>query len=79
MRDFNEFVRHHFNERKAKNPAYSLKVYARDIGVNSALLSRLFRGTVDPEMELKVKIIQKLNLTSAETEAAMNQFCKEGQ
>ena len=76
MRDFNEFVRHHFNERKAKNAAYSLKTYARDIGVNSAMLSRLFRGTVDPDTEMKMKIISKLGLPESEAAEAIQLFVK---
>lgn len=76
MRDFNEFIRFHFNERKAKNTAYTLKAYARDIGVNSALLSRLFRGTLDPDLELREKIIQKLHLLSDEEQKARELFLK---
>jgi uncharacterized protein (TIGR02147 family) len=42
--DYREWLKRLFGERKAQNPAYSLRAFARDLSISSSQLSLIFKG-----------------------------------
>jgi len=42
--DYRELIRDEFNRRRAREPFYSLRGYAKDLGLKHSHLSLLFRG-----------------------------------
>lgn len=49
---FSLFVREEFLRRCKNNPSYSLRSYARQLGVDASLLSKVIRGQRQPSIEL---------------------------
>lgn len=42
-----------YNERKKRNPSYSLRAYARDLGIDVSLLSKVMRGIRKPTQHIE--------------------------
>lgn len=62
-----EVLRRIFVERKEKNPHYSLNAFARDIGLTSSLLSRIFNGTRALSLKQGLHVAAVLGFSQAET------------
>ena len=60
-------------KRKEKNPRYSLRSYARDLGVSHTLVSRVFSGTRNISVKQAMKIALALQLSSKGTQQFINQ------
>ena len=63
---FEAFLQHKFERRRARNPRYSLRAFARDLDCDHATLSQWLRG-VRPMTEASVERIAerlKLDLTA---------------
>jgi plasmid maintenance system antidote protein VapI len=52
-----------FEERKQRNPNYSLRAFARDVGISAAQLSRILRGQREISTEQACKIAFSLKLS----------------
>ncbi len=59
--DYIEKVKKEFERRKSKNKSYSLRAYARDLGISPSYLSKLFKYKV-PATEGVIKRYKRLNL-----------------
>ena len=55
--DYIEIVKNEFERRKSKNKSYSLRAYARDLGISPSYLSKLLNSQV-PLTERFVKRFQ---------------------
>lgn len=56
-----------FSRRKVKNPRYSLRAYAKSLGMSSATLSRILSLNQEISLDAAKKIIKKLKYTDFET------------
>lgn len=61
-----EILRPHFLARVAKNPKYSLRAFARDLGVSPAFLSMLFSGKKSLSVARAMEFQNRLKLGPAE-------------
>lgn len=61
-----------FSGRTERNPRYSLRSFARDLGMNSGSLSQILSGHRIPRPALSAKIATKLNLETAEKRVFIN-------
>ncbi len=57
-----------FEARKKQNSNYSLRAYARDLGIHASTLSKIFKGTRNIPLGLLGSLPQKLNLGEKEKE-----------
>lgn len=60
------YLKEIYDKRKTKNPAYSFRAYARDIGISSGHLSDIFSGKVGLSLETAARISHNLNLDNEE-------------
>jgi len=63
-----EFLISTFNERKDKNPRYSLRAFARSLGVSSGQLSEILSGKRPLSHKLARRISIALTLTEVEAQ-----------
>ena len=63
-----EFLMTTFNERKDKNPRYSLRAFARSLGVSSGQLSEILSGKRPLSHKLARRIAIALALTEEESQ-----------
>jgi len=63
-----EYLIFTFNERKEKNPRYSLRAFARSLGVSSGQLSEILSGKRPLSHKLARRIAIALALTEEETQ-----------
>jgi uncharacterized protein (TIGR02147 family) len=54
------------SERKTSNPAYSLRAFARDIGLSPAQLSQVINGNRGLSAKMAVNVVEKLPLSTTE-------------
>lgn len=66
MQTFRTYLQQEFVKRTAKNPAYSLRAFAQQLGVNHATLSSLMSGKRAITEATLLKLGQALNLSPAE-------------
>ena len=59
---FVEILKLELNQRKAVNPSYSMRAYARDLGVSSASLSQILSFKRNLSFDTANKILEKANL-----------------
>lgn len=62
--------------KQRNNPHYSLRAYARDIGIHPATLSQIINGKRALPVKDAEKVIQKLNLTPKEKSLFLNSLTK---
>ena len=46
------FLKEHFDKRKRKNPRYSIRSFAKFLGVESSTLSKILKGSGLPEFKI---------------------------
>lgn len=56
--EFTEFLKNEFDERKRRNQAYSIRAFAKYLGVNSSVISKIFSAKSRPS----VKYIEEFGL-----------------
>jgi transcriptional regulator with XRE-family HTH domain len=59
--DFNKFINEELELRKLRNANYSLRAFARDLGVGASTLSSTLRNDINPSLKLIADILEKLN------------------
>ncbi|MDG0815894.1 TIGR02147 family protein [Bdellovibrio svalbardensis] len=60
--DYRSFILREYEKRKKKNPRYSMRAFARDIGMNSSRMSEMLSGKGGISESRAVNIAEKLNL-----------------
>jgi len=65
---YQRFLLSEFDLRRQRNPQYSLRAYARDLGLAAPKLSEILRGKCGLSETSAQKLIPKLGLTSDEAE-----------
>lgn len=63
-----------FAERKKRNPAYSLRAFAKQLDVSASTLSQILSEQTVPSAELADKIVAKLALSSRKRQLFMASF-----
>lgn len=73
---YQEVLRNHFESKRARNPAYSLRAFARDLDIDNGNLKKILSGklSVSPKvaykigkhMELKEKALLEFIMPSLE-------------
>jgi uncharacterized protein (TIGR02147 family) len=66
-----EVLRHEFSKRAEKNPQYSQRSFARQIGISHTLLSLLLNGHRAPSLGMIEKLSQKLTFPPDKTAALL--------
>lgn len=66
------FLKNEFEGRKLKNPTYSLRAYARDLGISAPKLSEILRGKCGLSEESAKNLASKLKLTKQEEKIFIN-------
>lgn len=64
--DYREMLMNEFKERVARNKRYSLRAFARDLGVNPGYLPKLFAGKTIPSLETAQDIADRMRLEKVE-------------
>lgn len=63
-----------FSERKKRNPAYSLRAFAKQLDISASTLSQILSEHTVPSTELADKIVAKLALSSRKRQLFMASF-----
>ncbi|MCM2278580.1 MAG: TIGR02147 family protein [Oligoflexia bacterium] len=66
--DYRAFLKGVVAQRKRNNPAYSLRAFARQIGIGQSALSQILAGRKNLSLERATQIATKLGLAAVETE-----------
>lgn len=69
--DYREVLRRTLKERCARNPRYSLRSFARDLGLSPSRLSDVLKGRYGISRKAALEIAPKIGMNSQETE----RFC----
>lgn len=64
-KSFREFMMQDFVDRKSQNPMYSMRAYARDLGVSTGLVSQVFSGKRKISLKMGEKIARQMRLQPA--------------
>lgn len=75
-----DYLKKTFDERKAKNPAYSLRAFARSLNMDSSSLSAIMRGKRHVTAKLAKRIIDELGIVDPmEIQTLMMQIISESE
>lgn len=69
--DYREILRSAYSQRASRNPSYSLRAFARDLGISSSRLSEVLSGRDGLSSEVARRIAVALGLSGEE----MRHFC----
>jgi uncharacterized protein (TIGR02147 family) len=61
-----EFLGRLFENRRERNPLYSMRAFARDLGISISLLSRVLNGSRPVSLKLAMQISTALDLSESE-------------
>lgn len=64
--NYREMLRQQLDLRRLRNPAYSLRAFARDLGISSSRLCEVVTGQQRLSLDLAQKISERLNLPDSE-------------
>jgi uncharacterized protein (TIGR02147 family) len=67
--DFRTFLEQELARRNSANPNYSLRAFARDLGVDSSFLSKLLNGKRSMTARTIMSLAPRLNLSDADVQA----------
>jgi uncharacterized protein (TIGR02147 family) len=62
------FLKRTLSSKQSQNPQYSLRAFARDLGLSPGRLSNIMSGGSAPGKRLAARIVQNMSLTPEETE-----------
>jgi uncharacterized protein (TIGR02147 family) len=62
-----EFLGRLFDERRERNPHYSMSAFARDLGISVSLLSRVLNGSRPVSLKFAMQVSTALDLSEAES------------
>jgi len=71
---YREKLLHELNQRKARNPAFSLRAFSRQLGISTATLSQVLSGKRDLSKKNAIKVAERLQLTPVEFEIMMREI-----
>lgn len=77
MRTYRETLKNNFEVRFEKNPRYSLRAYARDLGISVSRLSEIFNHKSGLSVKNAEKIASNLGLNRKEFSLFLNQVTAE--
>ena len=66
--DHRSFIENQFKFRKQQNPAYSLRAFARDLGLDPSTLSKVLKGERNIPLSSMESVATRLNLGAKNTE-----------
>ena len=66
--NYRGYLKSIFADRAAKNPSYSLRAYAKQIGIDQSLLVKVLAGKKNLSFESAMDVAQKLQLKKTEAE-----------
>lgn len=66
VKDYKQLLLHEFEERCRKNPRYSLRAYARSLGISASTLSEVLNGHYGLSYKKAKKVSRSLGLSKAE-------------
>jgi uncharacterized protein (TIGR02147 family) len=66
--DFRDLIIREFEQRKSRNARYSLRAFARDLGLKAPKLSQILKGACGLSVERGRDIAKKMNLSNEEKE-----------
>lgn len=69
-------IKERLSQRKSSNSSYSLRAYARDLGLHSASLSQILNGKRKLPIKKAHQVAEKLNLSPKEMRLFMESFYK---
>lgn len=61
--DYRKILKDTFDEKKSRNKSYSLRSFARLLGIDNGFLSKLMRGQVLLSLDTADQITQKLKMS----------------
>jgi uncharacterized protein (TIGR02147 family) len=64
--DYRAILRQRFADRQERNPAYSLRAYARDLGVSASRLSEILSGRHEMSPKTALDVASRLGMTDDE-------------
>jgi uncharacterized protein (TIGR02147 family) len=67
-------LKNHWSERQLSNPAYSLRAFARDLGLNPSQLSLVLNGKRGLSPPVAAQVAQKLELSGSEQDSFIAAF-----
>lgn len=65
-----------FEEKKMRNPQYSLRTFASRLGISSGALSEILKGKRELSLKQKLKIVDKLELSPEERQNFISEETK---
>jgi uncharacterized protein (TIGR02147 family) len=65
--DFRKYLRSELGERCARNPSYSLRAFAKQIGLSPSHLSRVLSGSKSLSQSAALRVASELNLNEKQT------------
>jgi len=70
--NYREFLKNQFDVKRAKNPSYSLRSFARTLDMSPSHLSRVLSGKKQISLHMGVKVSEKLKLKKRENQFFLN-------
>lgn len=71
---FQIFLEKALKRKKEKNPAYSLRAFAKQLGISPSSLSEILKGQRRVSIKIAERIINQLDLTSIERASILKDF-----
>ena len=66
--NYRSYLKSALAERQKKNPAYSMRAFAQQVGLTQSAVSQVFAGKKNLSLEAATRIASKLDLTESEAE-----------
>lgn len=68
IEDYRDFILNEYGSRQFRNKAYSMRAFARDIGLKQSTLSRILNHQIGLSVGAAKSLVKKLSLTEIEEE-----------
>lgn len=72
MNSYQELLREQYIQKRKKNPQFSLRAFAKQLGLTPGGMSRLMNGKMELSVNRAMEISEKLGLTEEETDTFIN-------
>lgn len=77
MFDGKSFLLNEFRERRSRNPRYSLRAFARAVGISHTVLSLLFNEKRTLSKKAYVRVMEQLPLSEDEKTRHLEEFMRQ--
>lgn len=77
MTNFREILSVELEEKQRKNPSFSLRAFAKNLGINHGALSQILGGKRTPSYQMATKIMMGLELSKTEEKEFLYSIAKE--